>query len=1059
MIQVIQEHHGAALFDRLAADLARQPPAPLEEEIVLVESLGMARRLPLELARRLGSMARLATPFPARFIWERLLRPAHPGLGLDSPWDSGALAWRIAGLLETGDHATGPAGRLLADDGDGRLRHDLARRLAELFDQYLVYRPGLLLSWEGRPHHDLPGATQAPPESPALAWQRELWLRLSAEIAPPHQGRLLADWLARMAAGEELPGLQELPRRLSLCGLHGLPPAQLAVFDALSRRLELRVYLLNPSCEYWGDLPRRRRRELPPPGDAAPLLQAHGAELGGWIDQLWELETDFHDPAPLRPVHGTLLESLQQGLVGLEPQALPVQPDGSLQFHSCHSLIRQVEVMVDCLLDLFERHPGLGPGDVLVLCPDLEAARPALEAVLDAQEEGRRLPWRLLGGTPARSLGRALVQVLELAGGRWESAAVLAPLACPALRRRLGIAADHLPRLLDWCRETGVRWGWDAAERAGLDLPALDEHGWRAGLDRLLLGYAMSSPALVQGVLPHAEAGDEPELLEAWLGWLALLREFQAEALLPRPAAAWFAWLSGWLPRLLEADEEEEGELQQLRASLLAAEGQALLGNRDAPVSPAAGRDALRLALEPVAGIHGGGFDGRLTVAPMLAAHGLPAEVVVLLGLDDQVFPRPGRRDELDLCLARPLRGDRRPREQDRGQFLDALCAARRALLMFWNGRDPQENARRPASVVVSELLDQLGRPEGLVTEHALQGFSPRCYSGPLSGRSFHQGRSHAAARLATRDPVATPPGSAFLEPLPLPPAPDALSLEDLVAFFRNPAQAFLRRAGVRLPWDAQPLEAHEPFTLDPRASGRLRRRLLELRRDGVDPAGIETRLRATGLLPWGRPGQAALEELQRELELVLEQEEEALGGERPLPRELRLDLAGLRLEGSLTVAGSRRVELQLYKLPATPPLEAWIRHLAWCCLGLADGDAARRESLLIFRDGALTLPCPADPGSLLAQILERWRDGQTRWLPWLPRVSEEIARHCAKVENPRFDILLEREWFQDLEYIRDDPWLRLALGGADPFSHPLLAPRVFELALELGRPPVEVKE
>ncbi|MDP2359267.1 MAG: exodeoxyribonuclease V subunit gamma [bacterium] len=1056
MIDVIQEHDGGALFARLAGDMARRPPAPLEEEIILVESVGMARRLPLELARRLGSVARLATPFPARFIWERLLRPGLAAPATESPWEVEALAWRIADLLRQEPALAGPAGRLL-DQDDGRRRHALARRLASLFDQYLVHRPGLLLGWEGRPHGNLPGGPDPPPDSPMAHWQRNLWRRLGGEIAEPHRAALLADWLEQARAGAPPPGVAELPGRLSLFALHGLPPAQLAVFDALSRHRELRVYLLNPSPEYWGDLPRRhRRREALDPW-TAPLLQANGAELGGWIDQLLEVEARFHDPAPTTaPREGSLLERIRHSQAELAP--LPAgPPDDSLQFHSCHSLTRQAEVMVDRLLDLFERHPDLRPGDVLVLVPDLEAARPALEAVLEGQEEERRLPWRLLGGQARRSMAQALAQVMALAGGRWELAAVLAPLSCPALRRRHRIPAEELPRLQEWCTEAGVVWGWDAADRAARDLPAVAEHGWRSGLDRLLLGYAMEGTEAVAGLLPAAGGAAQPALLEAWLEWLALLRDFQEQSGRPRSPGEWHAWLADGLPLLFAPDgEDEENELAALRERLLRAGRLADASDgREACAWPVA-REALALALEARGLIRGGAFDGRVTVAPMLAARGLPAEVVVLLGLDDQAFPRPSRRDELDLCLLRPHPGDRQPRLQDRGLFLDALWSARRALLIFWNGRDERENTVRPPSVVVSELLDLLGREGGRVRQHPLQGFNPACYQGPPSERSFHQGRGRAAARLARvlADPAAAAlPGPAFLAPLPLPAPPDEVQLGDLTSFFRNPAKAFLRRAGLRLPWEAAPPRDHEPFTLDPAARGGLRHRLLRERLAGLDPAGEEERLRAGGLLPWGRPGRALLEALQREVAELLARADEALCGVAPSACELDLSLGGLRLRGGLAAAGLRRVELSSSSLDSGPRLTEWIPHLAWCCLGSEDGTAEGRETMLVHRGGALLLRCPDQPGGQLEAVLRHWREGQDRWLPWLPEVSEAIARHARRLEHATPDCLLDRDWYHGRDWLREDPWLALALGEADPFTHPALAGPVLELALALGAP------
>ncbi|MBF3202590.1 hypothetical protein HKW80_37925, partial [Pseudomonas aeruginosa] len=70
-----------------------------------------------------------------------------------SELDKAPLTWRLMrllpGLLERPEFRT--LQRFLADDADLRKRHQLAERLADLFDQYQVYRGDWLDDWsQGR---------------------------------------------------------------------------------------------------------------------------------------------------------------------------------------------------------------------------------------------------------------------------------------------------------------------------------------------------------------------------------------------------------------------------------------------------------------------------------------------------------------------------------------------------------------------------------------------------------------------------------------------------------------------------------------------------------------------------------------------------------------------------------------------------------------------------------------------------------------------------------------------------------------------------------------------
>ena len=148
MLYLHQSNRLERLADGLAALLRDAPAGPFIPEIVAVQSTGMARWLSLELATRLGVLANVQFPFPARLLWE-ISRAVLPDLPERSPYAPEVLVWRIMGLLPgtADDPALAPI-RAYADPEDDLRRFQLARRIADLFDQYLVYRPDWIAAWE-----------------------------------------------------------------------------------------------------------------------------------------------------------------------------------------------------------------------------------------------------------------------------------------------------------------------------------------------------------------------------------------------------------------------------------------------------------------------------------------------------------------------------------------------------------------------------------------------------------------------------------------------------------------------------------------------------------------------------------------------------------------------------------------------------------------------------------------------------------------------------------------------------------------------------------------------
>src|SRR5687767_7611658 len=116
--------HGNRLEDLAAVVLqwlADHPLAPLEEEVLLVQSNGMAEWLKMELAAAHGVCAAVRIELPARFVWRAyraVLGPAAvPAL---SPLDKLPLTWRLMQLLPAWLHEPvfAPVAGFLRD-GDG----------------------------------------------------------------------------------------------------------------------------------------------------------------------------------------------------------------------------------------------------------------------------------------------------------------------------------------------------------------------------------------------------------------------------------------------------------------------------------------------------------------------------------------------------------------------------------------------------------------------------------------------------------------------------------------------------------------------------------------------------------------------------------------------------------------------------------------------------------------------------------------------------------------------------------------------------------------------------
>lgn len=895
---LVHGNRAESLRDLLIAWMDRHPLAPLETEVVLVQSNGIAQWLRLAMAQPrprggLGVAAGVDFSLPARFAWEgyRAILGAH-AVPEHSPFDKPRLLWHLMrhlpDLAQTEEFA--PLARFLADDDDGRKQFQLASRLADLYDQYQVYRADWLAAWaEGRAVR-IDARGQSAPLDPEQRWQARLWQFLTSTAAPGQKGRAAvhADFLRQAASLPETPRPAGLPRRVAVFGLSALPRQIMEVLAVLARWSQVLVCVHNPCQYYWTDLLSERaqlarptRRPMrrppspvsnpsPPPLSAHPLLAAWGRQGRDMLAML-----DEHDDAAARARHHRwlgeigqridlfeppagegLLFQIQDDILNLRPReeivalARRIDParDNSLRFHIAHSPQREVEILHDQLLAAFEADSTLQPRDVIVMVPDIDAYAPHIEAVfgLHPREDARFIPFNLADRSRRRHdpLARAVERLLHLPSARMTADEVLDLLNIPALRRRFGFTEDDLPRLRRWAAAANIRWGLDGEHRAGLGLPEQEgRHTWSFGLDRLFLGYAAGEPATWGGIEACAHAGG---LAAASLGPLYELiermREHARILRTPAPVAQWCERLRGLIADFFAAETADEAyTLERLERALAEWHEAAAAAGFTAPLPLTVAAEHWLASLE-AGGLGQRFFAGAVTFATLMPMRAIPFRRICLLGMNDGDYPRRRPVPDFDLMATDWRPGDRSRREDDRYLFLEALLSAREQLYISWVGRDIHDNRTRPPSVLVGELMDhiaegwQLARTDGSLGDGRalLAALTLEHPMQPFNPVYFQTDASpwFTYAREWQMRPYAPTP----LKPLPerLPEAP--LTLSDLIDFLRDPVRAFfVHRLGTRLDLEEDELAVSEPFALDGLNRWRLRDELIQAERLAIE--------------------------------------------------------------------------------------------------------------------------------------------------------------------------------------------------------------------------------
>jgi len=783
---VAHSHRLEDLTDVAVKFSASYPLPPLTDETVLVQSNGIAQWLKINMAQANGIAAMLDVTLPARFVWRAYRAVLGEEIPTSSPFDKEPLTWRIMrllpGLIAANEQGYFSALKFYLDgDTDQRKIYQLSVKLADLYDQYQVYRADWLDHWvAGKDHLD----KASEPLTDDQRWQAILWRALSNDIGIDdfwnNRAELHRRFVHTARAATQRPA--DIPPRIIVFGISSLPQQVLEVLDALKGYTQILLCVNNPSCYHWADIVDgkaelkqamraaqqqrlQRKQTFPEQIDddllhtlAQPLLAAWGKQGRDYIhlldlyDETQAKRTQFQNTTfelfdEIKPVN--LLQQLQNDILHLRPLAEtkaqwpPVDAaDRSIQFHCCHSPKREVEVLHDQLLEAFAEDATLQPRDVMVMVPDIDTYAPFIDAVfgfnvsLTGADARRAIPYTIAdqGQRHRAPLLIALELVLKADQLRFDQSDILTLLAVPAVQRRFAISEDDLPQIKQWMNEAGARWGLNAAHREQFFVPATAAtNSWWFAIKRMLLGYAMGDSEAWHGIQPYAEvAGLGADLAGRLTDLVRVLEAWWDESSTPAPMATWSARIRVLMAELFSTEQPLDDDDDRLLVLKLTDELTAL----QARIDEAAHEQPLELAIVREAwleridqqSLNQRFMAGSVNFATLMPMRAIPFRRVYVMGMNEGDYPRTQTYVDFDLMAEHYRAGDRSRRDDDRYLFLEALLSARDSFYVSWVGFSARDNSERPPSVLVAQLYDHLiagWQLESLVTEHKLHPFNP----------------------------------------------------------------------------------------------------------------------------------------------------------------------------------------------------------------------------------------------------------------------------------------------------------------------------------------------
>jgi exodeoxyribonuclease V gamma subunit len=527
--------------------------------------------------------------------------------------------------------------------------------------------------------------------------------------------------------------------------------------------------------------------------------------------------------------------------------------DMTLQMHAVPSKLREVQTAYDAVMRIFhdnsDSEDPILPSDIFVLAPHIEEYEHLIHMVFGG--EGSVLPYHipdapLMG---SHTLVASFLSLLALPQGRWDAPTLCALFEDKYFQARHTFSYEEIQNIRHWIHATGIRWGHDHSHRDEMLLRDACFRGfsekteratWEEGMRQVILGLvAATTKDEEETFATSALESMDFTAAETAGRFLFLLRSMREDCapLIDGTTMTLKAW-GEYLQDLLEAyfaipknDDAAEWDvivnaLTLLTKAPLVTEEYSFLSVYQRFFSML--RGARKTSGESMA-------RSVVTCASYHYARALPARVIVLMGMNDGVFPRRNTSSVLNMITGDST-ADYSPTsvDEDRYLFLETLLSAEDYCIITYQDVEDMNTDKGLPSLLVRELVHYLdtayrvaGKPasESCVIRHPFLEFDAQYFSAKTSAlQSYSIPRYNAAAayygkenlkahalipELFTSQPVAIVPPKESPQEI-------AIDVRHIAQALKNPFKVYCNTAlGVYLEGDYDVLKRDEDFTLE----------------------------------------------------------------------------------------------------------------------------------------------------------------------------------------------------------------------------------------------------
>lgn len=619
-----------------------------------------------------------------------------------------------------------------------------------------------------------------------------------------------------------------------------------------TQELELDEYLRdqNPLLANFGKIGREMAKLIE---ESEALTESNYVVTAG-IEDYAQFEDFLFEDFEREEGQLTLLKAIQADLTFLRNPSLSTKielpkTDRSIQIHVASSKAREVQILYDNLLQIISENENDDPiklNQIIVMAPDIMDYEPYIHSIFGSNTSVLKYHLMDLEMPSKNPLVREFLNLIHLAKEKFCANSLLSLFNGAYFQKCQQLSVDDVAKIHDWLIAADLRWGHGIEDRnewlkmngcnqemvenveggtlnhcierfiASLAVVKNEDDLLNADLERLPLESITPSDAPILGKFIHLTSSLKNDL--------QILVDGTKMSL-----ANWASYLDCLLKSYFGIDETD---MRLSDDELL------LLNQFDEFRKYSTNFKSDLFTFETIHSKLEAAFErervdfqeaelNSVRFCSMLPMRAIPASIVVLMGMNEDEFPRTDSKNSLDLCQ-NSTDCDYRPSktDYDRYLFLESLLSARKYFILSYIGYSLSDASLKTSSLLITELVSAIDDgyliedknfSEVAIKKHPFNAYDKSYFeegSDFVSYSAFNYNLATKFYNLEKTNKHQFIPHFKLEIPINFDLPELVIDLKDLLSFARNPLKTYFNKSlGIYLNKDAE-FKSDEDFTL-----------------------------------------------------------------------------------------------------------------------------------------------------------------------------------------------------------------------------------------------------